>query len=219
MNDDLHRYLDGDLRSDGLPRSERGEAEAWERLLDAYRAASHGSEAPQAPPWLEDRVMAGIEALPEPRLWSRVLVWLLTPRPMSVSPVVLGAAVAVFAAVVVLPWRGVEPVPPMGGGAPPVRAAAVGDVPVVYVQFRLHAPGARSVAVVGDFTDWSVEEELSDPDGDGVWSGRVPVRPGVHAYMFVVDGSEWVTDPDAERFRDDGFGSRNAVLAVPPPQT
>ena len=28
------------------------------------------------------------------------------------------------------------------------------------------------------------------------------------------DGSEWQTDPRADRYQDDGFGNRNAVLAV-----
>jgi hypothetical protein len=41
----------------------------------------------------------------------------------------------------------------------------------------------------------------------------------MHQYMFVIDGSEWVTDPGAERWSDDGFGNRNAVVAVAPPGT
>jgi 1,4-alpha-glucan branching enzyme len=84
----------------------------------------------------------------------------------------------------------------------------------VYVQFMLDAPSATSVAVAGDFTDWEPAFTLDDPDGDGIWAGRIPVRPGVHAYMFVVDETQWMTDPNAGRYQDDGFGNRNAVLAV-----
>jgi 1,4-alpha-glucan branching enzyme len=73
---------------------------------------------------------------------------------------------------------------------------------------------ATSVAVAGDFSGWEPSFTLDDLDGDGVWSGRVPVRPGVHAYMFVIDGTEWMTDPHAGHYQDDGFGNRNAVLAV-----
>jgi hypothetical protein len=36
--------------------------------------------------------------------------------------------------------------------------------------------------------------------------------------MFVVDGEVWVTDPRAERYVDDGFGMRNALIAVQPPE-
>jgi hypothetical protein len=32
--------------------------------------------------------------------------------------------------------------------------------------------------------------------------------------MFLIDGTEWKTDPLADRYQDDGFGNRNAVLAV-----
>jgi 1,4-alpha-glucan branching enzyme len=87
----------------------------------------------------------------------------------------------------------------------------------VYVQFTLDAPGAASVAVTGDFDGWEGSHGLEDLNGDGVWSGRVPVRPGVHAYMFIVDGSTWMTDPRAERYAEDGFGNRNAILAVATP--
>jgi 1,4-alpha-glucan branching enzyme len=84
----------------------------------------------------------------------------------------------------------------------------------VYVQFMLDAPGASSVSVAGDFSEWEPSFTLEDVDGDGVWTGRVPVQPGVHTYMFLIDGTEWRTDPRADRYRDDGFGNRNAVLAV-----
>jgi hypothetical protein len=32
--------------------------------------------------------------------------------------------------------------------------------------------------------------------------------------MFLIDGTEWLTDPRADRYRDDGFGNQNAILAV-----
>ena len=82
------------------------------------------------------------------------------------------------------------------------------------MQFVLEAPTATSVAVAGDFSGWEPSFALEDLDGDGVWSGRVPVEPGVYTYMFLIDGTQWQTDPRANRYQDDGFGSRNAVLAV-----
>ncbi len=106
------------------------------------------------------------------------------------------------------PWAGPVPTTTTPGAGPAARAT-------VYVQFMVQAPGASSVAVAGDFTEWSPQLALEDADGDGVWTGRVPLRPGVHEYMFVVDGSEWMTDPNADRYADDGFGNRNAVLVVP----
>ena len=78
----------------------------------------------------------------------------------------------------------------------------------------MEAPGAQSVAVAGDFSEWEPTFALDDADGDGVWTGRVPVRPGVHSYMFLIDGAEWQTDPNADSYQDDGFGNQNAVLAI-----
>ena len=97
---------------------------------------------------------------------------------------------------------------------PSGAATTVVDNEVVYVQFKLEAPEAKSVAVAGDFNEWVPEVMLADPDGDGVWAGRLKLSPGVHRYMYVIDGSHWVTDPYAERYTEDGFGRQNAVIAI-----
>jgi hypothetical protein len=205
MSDDIRRYLDDEIGPQDLSGDARGEAEAWERLLAAFRA-----EAADAPPpaWLEERVMAEIRGLPEPGIVTRALGWLVRPLSIPIPPIAAGVAVAAVAAMLL--WSGRAPTP---------ADAPAGSATVVYVQFELTAPGARSVAVGGDFDDWSGTSALEDPDGDGVWTGRVAVRPGVYTYMFLVDGSDWVTDPEANRYADDGFGNRNAVLAVAAPAT
>jgi 1,4-alpha-glucan branching enzyme len=79
----------------------------------------------------------------------------------------------------------------------------------------LPANGARSVTVAGDFNGWKTDvTTLADDDGDGVFVGVVELPPGSYAYMFVVDGRDWVPDPYADSFQDDGFGNRNAVLRL-----
>jgi 1,4-alpha-glucan branching enzyme len=122
---------------------------------------------------------------------------------VRISPLAGLAAAAALALFIV--WQ---------SGGPP---AAPELEATVYIQFALEAPGARSVAVAGDFNEWGPAVELSDLDGDGVWTGRVAVEPGIYQYMFVIDESEWRTDPNAERYADDGFGDRNAVVVVTPP--
>lgn len=136
--------------------------------------------------------------------WQRARELLLRPRTVRISPLAALATAAVVALLFVAlpPWEQER------GG----EGVVTGDL---YVEFVFEAPGARSVAVAGDFTTWSPGVELQDPDGDGVWSGRVRLEPGVHKYMFVVDGSRWITDPRAGRWVDDGFGNRNALLVVP----
>jgi hypothetical protein len=213
MNDDTERWLDGELDLEDVIEPHRAEAASWSRMLNAFR-----TEHPTvpAPAWLEDRVMAEIEALPEPGLLGRAWAWLLRPQPLRVSPAVLGMAAAAIVVVLLLPAVD-RPAPGVAGSSGATGGGATETV--VYVQFNLQAPGARSVSVGGDFDAWKGSFTLEDPDGDGVWTGRVPVRPGVHEYMFLVDGARWVTDPEAGRYSDDGFGNRNAVLAVAAPST
>jgi hypothetical protein len=204
MKDDLHLQLDGEMPTDSLEEDSRGEVESWERLLGAFRA-----EMPPhpPPPWLETRVMAEIEALPEPGLARRLGRWLTNPRPVRVSPLLVGIATAAVVTVLMI-GRQVQP-----------GSSVQGEDVVVYVQFALDAPGAASVAVTGDFDGWTGSHALEDLDGDGIWTARVPVQPGVHAYMFLVDESTWMTDPRAQRYAEDGFGNRNAILAVAAPST
>lgn len=210
MNDDIHHWLDGEpasgTGSEAAPEKRPAEVDEWERMIAAFRTTR--PHAP-APAWLEQKVMAEIDALPAASVLDRLLAWLVRPATVRVPPLAAGLAAAALATVLLLPTRGTTP--PPGGGVVDGGGAVES---VVYVQFMLEAPGASSVAVAGDFSEWEPEHVLEDLDGDGVWTGRIPVEPGVHSYMFLIDGSEWQTDPRADRYQDDGFGNRNAVLAV-----
>ncbi len=102
-------------------------------------------------------------------------------------------------------------------GAPEPLAESVGRVEASGAVVRLVVPaaGARTVAVAGDFNEWRTDDVLlEDPDGDGVFVGTLRLAPGSYAYMFVIDGERWVTDPYAVNHRDDGFGNQNAVLRI-----
>ena len=83
------------------------------------------------------------------------------------------------------------------------------------VQFVLVAPSAQSVAVVGDFNDWGLNDSaLVATNHQGVWSVTAPVPAGVHRYAFVVNGKEWVADPSAPRSAGDDFGMPSSALIV-----
>ena len=65
--------------------------------------------------------------------------------------------------------------------------------------FTVAAAGAKTVAVVGDFSAWQ-PISLFDHDGDGVWSVTVALPPGRYEYAFLVD-SRWVgQDPLAAEY-------------------
>jgi hypothetical protein len=212
MQNDLQKYLDGEIGRDALTPELQREAERWE----SWNRVASTTLRPYAPAWLENRIMVSLPPRPAAPLHARVFAWLIEPRRIRIRPLPLGLAGATALVVaLVLPAENVLRTNrnPAGQAVVPVSATAP-----VYVQFAFSAPDARSVAVSGDFNNWQIGGvALRDLDGDGVWTGMVALRPGLHKYMFLVDGEEWVTDPRAERYFDDGFGMRNAVIAVAPP--
>lgn len=202
MRPELQAYLDGEISLLELPAELHAEAERWERLLAVMRKL--GPE--DAPADLQAQILAALPPRRRKAAVYRLADWATRPRTVRVSPLVGLAAAAALTLLIV--W-------PRGTTLPP--AAGPAETTTVYVQFVLEAPGARSVAVAGDFNGWSPQVALSDADGDGIWTGRVALKPGVHQYMFVIDETEWMTDPQADRYTDDGFGNRNAVLVLTQP--
>lgn len=203
MRPEIQAYLDGELDLAELPAEIRDHAVRWERMLDSVRETLDGT-AP--PPGLELRVRRALNARRRPT-WRRAAEWAVRPRSIRVSPLAGLAAAAALALLIVWPSSGARVV------APDVARGGT----IIYVQFMVEAPGARSVSLAGDFTGWAPQVSLEDPEDDGVWTGRVALQPGVHEYMFVVDGTRWITDPRAQRYAEDGFGNRNAVLVIPRP--
>jgi len=65
-----------------------------------------------------------------------------------------------------------------------------------FVEFRLKAPKAKSVALAGDFNHWSAQSLPLYKNRKGDWEVLVPLPPGKYEYAFVVDGA-WLADPKA----------------------
>ena len=85
----------------------------------------------------------------------------------------------------------------------------------VEITFTISGIKANQIAVAGDFNGWNTNaNQLEDPDGDGIWTGKMQLEPGRYEYMLVVDDANWVTDPNAKVYANDGFGGKNAVLFI-----
>lgn len=85
------------------------------------------------------------------------------------------------------------------------------------VRFVLMRPEAGSVALAGGFNQWSASSHLLAREGSrGAWTIVVPLPPGEHIFMYVVDGTQWISPPLAEDYVDDGFGAKNGVVVVRP---
>ena len=83
----------------------------------------------------------------------------------------------------------------------------------VDVAFAL--PGfeyARTVAVCGDFNGWSPSAHQLHLRG-ALWTVVVPLPPERdHRYRFLVDGTDWVSDPFANRRVPNMYGSEDCVI-------
>ncbi|MGN0141533.1 MAG: alpha-amylase family glycosyl hydrolase [Roseburia sp.] len=65
------------------------------------------------------------------------------------------------------------------------------------VTFRYESATATSVVVTGTMTSWATDDNAIalEKGEDDVWSVTVPLAPGSYQYKFIVDGSDWKTDP------------------------
>ncbi|WP_319471273.1 glycogen-binding domain-containing protein [uncultured Pseudodesulfovibrio sp.] len=170
-----------------------------ETIAQGIRSASES----RPPADFVSRVMDGLEPK-RLSFWTRVRLWLTEPRSMTFTPLRLIPAVAT---VVVLLAAGIwqfdrQYVP--GNGNQPVRFV-----------FRSDAVPASNVAVIGSFNNWQATGSMMRYDRSAeAWVLDMPLPPGNHEYMFLIDGEKFVEDPSAPLGRDDGFGNRNSIIIV-----
>ncbi len=174
-----------------------------ERAIDTLR------EPVKLRPDFERRVMDAVTSLPVPRRAGPLRLvagWMVTARTVRLSPLG-GLAAAALVVTAVLGGRAL-----LGPEAAPLAPLAADGRAV---QFVVAVPTAATVALVGDFNDWNIEATPMRPvPGDGVWTVTVPLTAGRYRYSFLVNGTEWLTDPTAPRTMEDDFGRPNSVVTV-----
>src|SRR5256885_15420820 len=61
-------------------------------------------------------------------------------------------------------------------------------------EFRYKGPDAKTVELMGEWNGW---KSIPMTKGDnGVWTAKVDLSTGTHAYKFLVNGTDWGFDPD-----------------------
>jgi 1,4-alpha-glucan branching enzyme len=82
------------------------------------------------------------------------------------------------------------------------------------VTFRVEAPAARDIYVVGDFNDWKISDEgrLGRRE-NGDWEKRLGVPQGRYRYKFVVDG-EWTADAKNPELEPNVFGTFDSIIRI-----
>lgn len=81
-------------------------------------------------------------------------------------------------------------------------------------EFKLFAPEAKQVTLVGDFSNWQEDGCPMRRAKDGRWEKLLQLNPGRYEYRFVVDG-HWWTDPENPDRQQNSYGQDNSVLVVP----
>lgn len=93
-----------------------------------------------------------------------------------------------------------------------------GNGEIINVKFQLELPrdhnGINTISLAGDFNGWDTKSMILNPADNNKWIIDVPLKRGRYQYMFVIDGREWMPDPKAKRFVNDGFGGKNSLLEL-----
>jgi len=79
------------------------------------------------------------------------------------------------------------------------------------IEFAYYDPYAASVSLAGIFNNWNMNENPMTLGDDGVWRVVIDLGAGSYEYKFVVNGSQWVADPDNPKTAGD-YG--NSLLVV-----
>ena len=82
------------------------------------------------------------------------------------------------------------------------------------VEFRAAFPGARSVALVGDFNKWQRGADRMIRRNGGWHISKRLGRGRYYKYAFLVDGRRIVADHNAGQTVADGFGGTASVIFV-----
>jgi 1,4-alpha-glucan branching enzyme len=81
------------------------------------------------------------------------------------------------------------------------------------VHFEFHDNDAGAVCLAGSFNAWHPSATPMVPMGGGRWAKEITLPPGVHEYLFVVDG-RWIADPGAAVTVSNPFGGINCCVKV-----
>jgi 1,4-alpha-glucan branching enzyme len=90
--------------------------------------------------------------------------------------------------------------------------------PVCKVKFSLSGDqykSASSILLVGDFNNWQIGETPFKKAKTGVWSVSLDLETGKeYQFRYLIDGTNWENDSEADNFVPSGLGFENSVIAL-----
>jgi len=196
-------------------KAQADDAAFADRVAESLRAPE------RAHPSFEKRLMDKVR-MEGPALYpvraSSNASWWRTQRVFRLSPLTGLAMAAGISAIIALGGIAVgSRMSARSQGSSRTAQATTPRDTVQLVRFVFVDPGAASVALVGDFNEWTRgATELKRSGAPGVWAVSVALTPGRHEYAFIINGSRWVADPLAVKSSDD-FGTESSVIRVGTP--
>ena len=79
------------------------------------------------------------------------------------------------------------------------------------VTVRVNAPGAGTVEINADFTNWAPVKLV--PAGDDLWTWTLPLKRGKYQMNLRVNGGDWIVPPGLLSMIDE-FGGTVGLLVV-----
>lgn len=98
-------------------------------------------------------------------------------------------------------------------GTPDIPAAGAGTVDITFTfPAGVHAD---TVALCGEFNNWSAEDTQLERGSDGSWRAIVALEPGrSYRYRYLLDGERWENDRQADHYVPNALGSTDSVVVV-----
>jgi len=90
--------------------------------------------------------------------------------------------------------------------------------PVCKVSFRLdgaEASGAKKVQLLGDFNNWDKSTEPMTALKSNDFTATLELEAGKeYQFRYLIDGSEWKNDAQADALVANSFGEENSVVST-----
>ncbi len=91
--------------------------------------------------------------------------------------------------------------------------------PITKVSFKVskaQADGANSIAILGEFNNWSPEADVMKALKNGSFSHTIELQSGnSYQFRYLADGERWFNDEEADGLAQTGMGeAENGVIEV-----
>jgi len=80
-------------------------------------------------------------------------------------------------------------------------------------EFTYENQAATRVSIVGTFNDWNKDANPMTLE-NGTWKTRINLKPGKHEYQFVINDTDWVTDPKQDKSAENKYEGKNSVIEI-----